>query len=1356
MKFRLASDESDEDRISRILDSKELKDLVTNDTVHEACLDFYPGKRIEINLHPSDISQKVSTEDILTLVLDENGRVVVVNFDYVEIGVVASVDQIVFNRLLRGGTRIQVSIVEVLADSQQVAIAKPIQVSFSFRDDPLRRSNNWISETNLQLLYDRGLEDRYFFYALILCSEQWQIVYRVAELLYKKVYCWQPSSPYSKLNPQSTKVTLLGQRIRTCLQHLLPQIKMRADNGNPNAMNAMGEIYSMGLCGVQKNSTLAKEYLLRASNSGWSEATYSVGLIEHNGSFVLRAAKNGEAEAQYKVSKAYRSYKGDLGLPSDYEEGSKWLLKSANAGYVRAQIEAGKYWQRQIVYSSGYDYQKSFQIYHELAQLGVDDAFEPLGFAYEHGLGVEVCHAKANLWYDLAILYSNATREGAQQGRKRMAEYTPFCLQGSRTLLDKLELAKNISDMSEKNALNLYEQYRIKEFLLTAQHNLSSWKVFCRFAEVFTDTHWSELVNHYDLNHPQKYIDQEQHATLQLLLQDVQDELHVSFERGDVEAQFWVGWLRLRNFDIPFSTNKNPSELIVEAALVGNIRAIEFLGQCSLPNFEQQEGFRGKKYFLLKAVELGSVRGMLHLRRCIQLPDSFKDYGFTKDYPRMFNIYLQAANLGCVEAMYEVGEELLFGRITGVTDDRFDRLKPEPEEGLKWIRKAAELGNGEAIYRLGKLYSDGTYVNRDVNLALDYFNAVKELKYHRVVHFTEDLKRKGLDDVITFQGVCPYNWVDDAIKELKNSLPKLQAIIMSSNPSPASKSKVLCPSCHRLLSYDGTLEYGERVKCDSCGLEFLYYVDKADMGAKLSNVALWQQGLIETINWPSSEFGEADFWLTDLAAGMLNSQYFLDEEGMSKAIAKKSDEFNSQHDHTKRVLAIASITIPGSKTARYYEWDSEQYDYLKQTAITPSSIRISKDFALWLGQEFGYQWYYEDSSDVYFFNQDVRKAIGDEACYEFLDAVKQGRIEEVFQELDKKLSNQWKFWAKHLVVMTHYWAGPDTELFVWSARDCNFKLRFPGDMVEASRYYGDEFNPGPHPIIIPKAIAYLLMNYSCGTIARQKLPQHKNSNQGNHFSLQRTSNNQCVGIHVLTIPNDLNLNAIKQFVPSGAMYHMVSIRNLNSILAQGILAKHIVEQNCIAIDDISDKGIQSNLRESKVVFDGFTLHDYASFYINPRNAMLYRVCRERGDASIVIIEVSIDALKHAAFAFSNMNAAVSCDKGQFFVKDIQGIEAFDWQKIHANSWVSYDESGEAIRDGDIERKMQAEILVLNGVPPEFIKCVHCVDCNVAKRVSTILRQSNLTDVKVSVSPNKFFERHHDSYMSRERRNYHVY
>ena len=121
-----------------------------------------------------------------------------------------------------------------------------------------------------------------------------------------------------------------------------------------------------------------------------------------------------------------------------------------------------------------------------------------------------------------------------------------------------------------------------------------------------------------------------------------------------------------------------------------------------------------------------------------------------------------------------------------------------------------------------------------------------------------------------------------------------------------------------------------------------------------------------------------------------------------------------------------------------------------------------------------------------------------------------------------------------------------------------------------------------------------------------------------------------------------------------------------------------------------------------------------------------------------------------------MNAAVSCDKGQFFVKDIQGIEAFDWQKIHANSWVSYDGSGEAIRDGDIERKMQAEILVLNGVPPKFIKCVHCVDCNVAKRVSTILRQSNLTDVKVSVSPNKFFERYHDSYMSRERRHYHVY
>ena len=47
MKFHLSSDESDEDRIFRILDSKELKDLVTNDIVYETCLDFYPGKRIE-------------------------------------------------------------------------------------------------------------------------------------------------------------------------------------------------------------------------------------------------------------------------------------------------------------------------------------------------------------------------------------------------------------------------------------------------------------------------------------------------------------------------------------------------------------------------------------------------------------------------------------------------------------------------------------------------------------------------------------------------------------------------------------------------------------------------------------------------------------------------------------------------------------------------------------------------------------------------------------------------------------------------------------------------------------------------------------------------------------------------------------------------------------------------------------------------------------------------------------------------------------------------------------------------------------------------------------------------------------
>jgi TPR repeat protein len=221
-------------------------------------------------------------------------------------------------------------------------------------------------------------------------------------------------------------------------------------------------------------------------------------------------------------------------------------------------------------------------------------------------------------------------------------------------------------------------------------------------------------------------------------------------------------------------------------------------------------------------------------------------------------------------------------------------------------------------------------------------------------------------------------------------------------------------------------------------------------------------------------------------------------------------------------------------------------------------------------------------------------------------------------------------------------------------------------------------------------------------------------------------------------PVSIDISKVKRFVPSGSMYHIVSVDNLASILQYGILSKNIVNQRRIKIDDISDKTIQNNRRENKAVFDGHTLHDYASFYMNPRNAMLYRVCKERGGKSIVIIEVGIDVLKYRRFAFSNMNAAVTSDKGQFFARTVSDMECFDWKKINADTWFSTDEEGEEIKDEDTMRRMQAEVLVLDGVPTSFIKSIHCINANVAKNASTIVRASLRNDVKVCLSPDKFF------------------
>jgi len=67
------------------------------------------------------------------------------------------------------------------------------------------------------------------------------------------------------------------------------------------------------------------------------------------------------------------------------------------------------------------------------------------------------------------------------------------------------------------------------------------------------------------------------------------------------------------------------------------------------------------------------------------------------------------------------------------------------------------------------------------------------------------------------------------------------------------------------------------------------------------------------------------------------------------------------------------------------------------------------------------------------------------------------------------------------------------------------------------------------------------------------------------------------------------------------LFNITSVVNLASIAERGILCHDSAAR--LAHDDVSDRGVQ-DLRESRTVAGGKRLHELASLYFNPRNAMV--------------------------------------------------------------------------------------------------------------------------------------------------------
>lgn len=160
------------------------------------------------------------------------------------------------------------------------------------------------------------------------------------------------------------------------------------------------------------------------------------------------------------------------------------------------------------------------------------------------------------------------------------------------------------------------------------------------------------------------------------------------------------------------------------------------------------------------------------------------------------------------------------------------------------------------------------------------------------------------------------------------------------------------------------------------------------------------------------------------------------------------------------------------------------------------------------------------------------------------------------------------------------------------------------------------------------------------------------------------------------------------------LWHMTHIANLDTVMRYGLLSHNEARNSGMLKQDISDSDVQCR-RAAQEPVNGKSMHSYVPFYVNPKNAMLYR--RQEIQHDICILGVSLDALENACHVFTDGNAA--CD-ATWFSNHPEDVEFMPWEVLQAPRWNTF-------IDG--KRLRCAEVMQLGKVAPEMIRTIHLYD-----------------------------------------------
>ncbi|MCF6241196.1 MAG: sel1 repeat family protein [Bacteroidales bacterium] len=419
----------------------------------------------------------------------------------------------------------------------------------------------------------------------------------------------------------------------------------------------------------------------------------------------LALATNGNSEAQYSLAMQY--YDGN-GVEQNKLEAVKWLIKSAQKGFLKAQIKlAGMYYGGDSIPQN---YSKAFYWYHKAALKDDPIGIYMTGVSYNYGNGVKRNYKKAYKWLYKAV-------SGKQVFVNAMVEVSLMYLSGNGV---KKDTVKALYWMKKAAKLNCSE----------AQFNMGNFYMQGNVVKMNVDSAY----NWYYKAAMQKYPPALRMYGL-MLINSANDreilDIGVEFltkaaDLGDVDAMVDLGNMYLFDTNIGLDWEL-AYKLIHEAAERGNINGITHLGYMYAHGmYVQKDIQKAIKYYRI-AADKNNEMAQFELGRLYYNLD-------IPDYEKTYYWFTKAAEQGYVDAV--IWLSFLYGDI--------NYAHYNLEKSFDLMKKVADDNIGVAQYRLAVKYLLGVGVETDINQGIAYLEKAVYNNYPKAIIDLGELYSKGL------------------------------------------------------------------------------------------------------------------------------------------------------------------------------------------------------------------------------------------------------------------------------------------------------------------------------------------------------------------------------------------------------------------------------------------------------------------------------------------------------------------------------------------------------------------------------------------------------------------------------------